>query len=72
MVLQTLRDHELYDKFSKSEFWLDSVACLGHIVVKHWIEAILKRLKQLRSGLGLLQRQRSEVSWVWPAAIEGL
>ncbi|KAH0650155.1 hypothetical protein KY284_030067 [Solanum tuberosum] len=31
-VLQVLRDRELYVKFSKCEFWLDSVAFLGHIV----------------------------------------
>ena len=31
-VLQVLRDRELYAKFSKCEFWLDSVAFLGHIV----------------------------------------
>lgn len=28
-VLQTLREHGLYAKFSKCEFWLDSVAFLG-------------------------------------------
>ncbi|KAH0661922.1 hypothetical protein KY284_026853 [Solanum tuberosum] len=32
MVLQTLKDRELYAKFSKCEFWLMSVAFLGHIV----------------------------------------
>jgi hypothetical protein len=28
-VLQTLREHQLYVKFSKCEFWLDRVAFLG-------------------------------------------
>ncbi|XP_070057264.1 uncharacterized protein [Nicotiana tomentosiformis] len=32
VVLQTLREHELYAKFSKYEFWLESVAFLGHVV----------------------------------------
>uniref|UniRef100_M1DTE7 Gag-pol protein n=1 Tax=Solanum tuberosum TaxID=4113 RepID=M1DTE7_SOLTU len=32
IVLQTLKDRELYAKFSKCEFWLESVAFLGHIV----------------------------------------
>ena len=32
IVLQTLRDHQLFDKFSKCEFWLRSVVFLGHIV----------------------------------------
>nr|AAT39297.2 Gag-pol protein, putative [Solanum demissum] len=31
-VLQTLKDNKLYAKFSKCEFWLKSVAFLGHIV----------------------------------------
>ena len=36
-VLQTLRDHRLYAKFSKCEFWLDQVAFLGHVVPKDGI-----------------------------------
>lgn len=31
-VLQILRQEKLYAKFSKCEFWLSSVALLGHIV----------------------------------------
>ena len=31
-VLQTLREYQLYAKFSKCEFWLDQVAFLGHVV----------------------------------------
>nr|GFC93916.1 hypothetical protein [Tanacetum cinerariifolium] len=31
-VLQTFRQERLYAKFSKCEFWLSSVAFLGHIV----------------------------------------
>ena len=32
IVMQTLREHRLYAKLSKCQFWLDSVAFLGHIV----------------------------------------
>src|SRR5688572_14629104 len=32
MVLQKLRDKQLYAKFSKCEFWLDEVPFLGHII----------------------------------------
>ena len=32
IVLQTLRDHRLYAKFSKCEFWQKEVNFLGHIV----------------------------------------
>ena len=32
VVLQLLRDHRLYAKFSKYEFWLIEVKFLGHVV----------------------------------------
>jgi hypothetical protein len=32
MVLQKLRDNQLYAKFSKCEFWIDEVSFLGHII----------------------------------------
>jgi hypothetical protein len=32
IVLQRLRDHRLYAKFSKCEFWLSEVQFLGHVI----------------------------------------
>ena len=32
IVLQFLRDYQLYAKFSKCEFWLTEVRFLGHVV----------------------------------------
>ena len=32
VVLQLLRDHQLYAKFSKCEFWFTEVRFLGHVV----------------------------------------
>jgi hypothetical protein len=32
MVLQKLREHQLYAKFSKCDFWLKEVSFLGHII----------------------------------------
>nr|GEZ21752.1 retrotransposon protein, putative, Ty3-gypsy subclass [Tanacetum cinerariifolium] len=64
-VLQTLRHEKLYAKFSKCEFWLSSVAFLGHIVSAEGItvdptkvEAITKwprptSVTEVRSFLGL-------------------
>jgi hypothetical protein len=34
MVLQKLREHQLYAKLSKCEFWIDEVLFLGHIINK--------------------------------------
>jgi hypothetical protein len=34
LVLQKLRDHKLYAKLSKCEFWFKQVVFLGHIISK--------------------------------------
>jgi hypothetical protein len=31
-VLQQLRDHQLYVKFSKCEFWINEVPFMGHVI----------------------------------------
>ncbi|XP_070015729.1 uncharacterized protein [Nicotiana sylvestris] len=69
-VLQTLREHRLYAKFSKCEFCLDSVSFMGHVVSKNGImvdpkktEAvqkwpILTSPTEIRSFLGLADYYR--------------
>ncbi|CAN4101650.1 unnamed protein product [Withania somnifera] len=37
LILQTLREHKLYAKFSKCEFWLESIAFRGHVVYKNGV-----------------------------------
>jgi hypothetical protein len=37
VALQVLREHQLYAKFSKCEFWLDQVEFLGHVISKEGI-----------------------------------
>ncbi|XP_070041307.1 uncharacterized protein [Nicotiana tomentosiformis] len=46
VVLQTFREHKLYAKFSKCEFWLDSVASLGHVVSGEGIKVDSKNIKR--------------------------
>ncbi|KAA3487255.1 DNA/RNA polymerases superfamily protein [Gossypium australe] len=65
IVLQTLREKQLYAKFSKCEFWLREVGFLGHIVSVEGIRvdpnkilAIInwkppKNVSEVRSFLGL-------------------
>ena len=45
MVLQALRENELYAKFSKCEFWLESVGFLGHVVSSQGIQVDQKKIK---------------------------
>ena len=73
IVLQTLREHQLYAKFIKFQFWLDRVAFLGHVVsVKgisvdpQKIEAIVDwkpptNVTEVRSFLGLAGYNRKFV-----------
>ncbi|KAM6582371.1 hypothetical protein CsatB_009373 [Cannabis sativa] len=65
MVLHRLREHKLYAKFKKCEFWLSQVSFLGHVVNKDGIlvdpvkiEAVRdwprpKTTTEVRSFLGL-------------------
>src|SRR5438128_9573998 len=70
IVLERLRAHELYAKFSKCEFWLQEVAFLGHIITEKGVavdptkvEAILNwktltNVSEIRSFLGLARYYR--------------
>ncbi|WMV41775.1 hypothetical protein MTR67_035160 [Solanum verrucosum] len=49
IVLQVLKDQQLYAKFSKCEFWLRSVAFLGHIVSSKGIEVDPKMVDAVKS-----------------------
>ncbi|KAJ8750048.1 hypothetical protein K2173_013963 [Erythroxylum novogranatense] len=65
IILQTMRDRQLYAKFSKCEFWLDQVIFLGHIVTGEGIQvdpskiqAVLqweapRNVSEIQSFLGL-------------------
>jgi hypothetical protein len=47
IVLQRLRDHKLYAKFSKCEFWLDSVKFLGHTISKDGISVDPSKVQEV-------------------------
>jgi hypothetical protein len=45
VVLEKLRAHKLYAKFSKCEFWLEKVAFLGHILTAEGVEVDLEKVE---------------------------
>ena len=49
IVLQILRDHQLYIKFSKCEFWLIEVKFLGHVVSASGVSVDLENVKAIMS-----------------------
>ena len=70
IMLQTLRDKQLFAKLNKCEFWLDKVSFLGHVVTKDGISVDLKKVDavanwrrpstetKIRSFLGLVGYHR--------------
>ena len=49
IVLQVLRDHQLYAKFSKCEFWLIKVKFLGHVVSTSGVSVDLEKVEAVMS-----------------------
>ncbi|KAH0672821.1 hypothetical protein KY290_025051 [Solanum tuberosum] len=49
IVLQILKDQQLFAKFSKCEFWLGSLAVLGHIISSKGIEVDPKKTDAVKS-----------------------
>ena len=49
VVLQLLRDHQLYTKFSKCEFWLTKVRYLGHVVSASGVSVGPKKVEVVMS-----------------------
>jgi hypothetical protein len=47
LVLQKLRDNQLYAKFSKCDFWLKEVAFLGHIITDGGIKVDPDKISEI-------------------------
>jgi hypothetical protein len=47
LVLQKLRDNQLYAKYSKCEFWIDEVPFLGHIISNGGISVDPTKVKEI-------------------------
>ena len=49
MILQTLREKQLYVKFKKSEFWLDQVSFLRHIVSREGVSVDPAKIEAIKN-----------------------
>ena len=45
IVLQILREHQLFAKFSKCEFWLEKIVFLRHIISKDGLTVDLVKVE---------------------------
>ncbi|KAH0676229.1 hypothetical protein KY285_024030 [Solanum tuberosum] len=68
IVLQSLKDKKLYAKFSKCEFWLESVAFLGHIAFGDGIRKIRRGV--LVYFISFDQVDSETVKFQWSEAYE--
>jgi hypothetical protein len=59
LILQKLRDHKLYAKLSKCEFWLKQVAFIGHVVSKGGISVDPSKVQDV-------------LSWKAPTSVSGI
>jgi hypothetical protein len=60
IILQQLRDHQLYAKFIKCEFWIKEVPFLGHVVSPEGIVVDPGKVKEV-----LEWKPPTTVSEVW-------
>ena len=65
IVLQLFRDHQLYAKFSKCEFWLAKMGFLGHVVSASGMSVDPGKVKAVIVGRDRSQSLRYVVSWDW-------
>src|SRR5688572_28290847 len=72
LVLQKLRDNQLYAKFSKCDFWLKEVAFLGHIITYGGIKADPGKISEILDWKQPKMRPKSEVFLDWQDTIEDL
>ena len=47
IVLTRLREHKLYVKFSKCEFWLQKVSFLGHVLSENGISVDPSKVQEV-------------------------
>ena len=50
LVLTKLREHRLYAKFSKCEFWLKELVFLGHVVSAYGVSVIPDKIQSILDG----------------------
>ena len=54
LVLQLLKEHQLFAKYRKCEFWLRLVVCLVHIISSEGVEVYRKKTKVVKTCPRLL------------------
>jgi len=57
IILQRLRDHQLHAKFSKCEFWLNTVKFLGHTISSEGISVDPSKVQEVMDFKVIMVRE---------------
>jgi hypothetical protein len=71
VVLQRLRDHQLYAKFSKCEFWINEVPFLGHVISSKGITVDPSKVRDILDWEPPKSVHQVRSFLVWRDIIEG-
>ena len=59
VVLQVLKENQLFAKYNKCEFWLRSVAFLGNIVTSEGVEVDPRKIEAFKNCTTLLTQTKT-------------
>ncbi|GJU36750.1 putative reverse transcriptase domain-containing protein [Tanacetum coccineum] len=70
-ILNLLWSEKLYAKFSKCDFWLDSVQFLGHVIDSNGVHVDPAKIEAIKNWAAPTTLMKCDNFWVWQAIIEG-
>ena len=63
VVLQVLKENQLFAKYSKCDFWLRSVVFLGNMISSEGVEVDPKIIEAVKNCLSPLTPTDIRISW---------
>ena len=72
VILQILRENQSYSKFSKCQFWLDSVTFLGHVISAKGVSVDPQKIEAIVNWKPTTNVTEMRSFWVWQGTIESL
>ena len=68
--MQELREHQLFTKFSKCDFFKDKIQYLGHVITKEGISVDPKKIREIEDWP--IPKDVIGISWALSVTTEGL
>ncbi|GJZ46061.1 putative reverse transcriptase domain-containing protein [Tanacetum coccineum] len=62
IILELLKKEKLYAKFSKCDFWLDSVQNLGHVIDRSGVHVDPAKIEAIKKGLSLISKPLTKLT----------